>query len=162
MTEAPQRERRSSLLYDQWMESIGIPIHRGHYQADLRTLELGWWEERGCNAAFLQMKGMEGVSEARIVEIPPGVTLPPLKMAICETIYALSGPGRAQILLLGYGSMRLLEGDRKGAFEASYARVDNLFDPMMPLGDLNGWLCRLHDQEDRSRLRLAYSCQRCE
>ena len=32
MAEAPQQERRrSNLLYDEWMESIGIPIHRGHY-----------------------------------------------------------------------------------------------------------------------------------
>ena len=98
MTEAPQQEqRRSHLIYDQWMESIGIPIHRGHYQSDLRTLELGWWEERQVNAAFLQMKGMEGVSEARIIEIPPGKTLPPLKMPIGETIYVLSGSGLASI-----------------------------------------------------------------
>ena len=97
MTQADSTPRRSMMVYDEWMESIGVPIHRGHYQSDLRTVELGWWEERGCNAAFLQMKGMEGVSEARIVEIPPGVTLPPLKMAIGETVYVLSGSGLATI-----------------------------------------------------------------
>ena len=97
MTEAPQTARRSHLFYDQWVESLGLPVHRGHYVSDLREVELGWWEERQCNAAFLQLKGMEGVSEGRIVEIPPGATLPPLKMAIGETVYVLSGSGLASV-----------------------------------------------------------------
>ena len=33
--------------YDRWMESVGIPIHRGFFIEDLRTVELGWWEESG-------------------------------------------------------------------------------------------------------------------
>ena len=97
MTQAPSEQRRSKYFYDEWVESLGLPVHRGHYQSDLRTIDLEWWEERQCNAAFLQMKGMEGVSEARIVEIPPGKTLPPLKMAIGETVYVLSGSGLASV-----------------------------------------------------------------
>ena len=34
--------------YDEWMEAQGIPIHRGYYIEDLRTLQLGLWEERQC------------------------------------------------------------------------------------------------------------------
>ena len=34
--------------YDRWMKSKGIPIHRGYFIEDLRTIELEWWEERGC------------------------------------------------------------------------------------------------------------------
>src|SRR5438552_13032315 len=29
--------------YDQWVKSIGIPIHKGYYQEDLWTVEVGQW-----------------------------------------------------------------------------------------------------------------------
>ena len=38
--------------YRRWMTSVGITIHKAYYIEDLRTLELGWWPERECNAAF--------------------------------------------------------------------------------------------------------------
>ena len=97
MTQAPREPRRPKLFYDEWIATIGVPVHRGHYVSDLRTVELGWWEERKCNAAFLQLVGMEGVSEGRIVEIEPGETLPPLKTAIGETVYVLAGSGLASV-----------------------------------------------------------------
>ena len=43
--------------YDRWMKTKGIPIHTGYYIPDLRTVELEWWEERGCKAAFIQLLG---------------------------------------------------------------------------------------------------------
>jgi len=79
--------------YDRWIESQGIPIHKGYYVQDLRTVELGWWKERECAAAFLVLAGQEGVSEARVTEIPPGKTLPPLKFALDEIVYVMEGRG---------------------------------------------------------------------
>src|SRR5204862_7505545 len=32
--------------YDRWMESVGIPIHKGYFVEDLRTVPLGRWDER--------------------------------------------------------------------------------------------------------------------
>src|SRR5437870_4550471 len=55
--------------YDRWMKSKGIPIHRGYYIEDLRKIELEWWEERKCKAAFIQLFGQEGVTSARVSEI---------------------------------------------------------------------------------------------
>lgn len=83
--------------YDRWMESIGIPIHRGYFIDDLRTVELGWWEERGCNSCFLQLSGQENIQEARVTEIPPGETLPPLKLAVEEMVYVVQGHGLASV-----------------------------------------------------------------
>jgi oxalate decarboxylase/phosphoglucose isomerase-like protein (cupin superfamily) len=83
--------------YDEWMESIGIPIHKGYYIEDLRTLELGWWEERQCNAAFFQLAGQEGVSSGRVTEIPPGKTLPPVRFALDELIYVADGRGLSTV-----------------------------------------------------------------
>ncbi|HEV8341982.1 MAG TPA: cupin domain-containing protein [Candidatus Binatia bacterium] len=94
----PQRAMWSKLFtYDYWMESIGIPIHRGYYVEDLRNLELGWWEERQCMSAFIQLAGQEGVSSARVTEIAPGQTLPPLKFALDEVVYVAQGRGLTTI-----------------------------------------------------------------
>ena len=57
--------------YDRWMKTKGIPIHTGYYVEDLRTVELEWWEERQCKAAFIQFLGKEGVTSARVMEIAP-------------------------------------------------------------------------------------------
>jgi hypothetical protein len=70
-----------------------VPVHRGFFVPDLRTAELAWWEERQHNAAFVQLEGQQGVSEARVTEVPAGKSLPAYKMAIDEVVYVLSGRG---------------------------------------------------------------------
>ncbi len=83
--------RRSA--YKQWMETTGMPIHQGYFIDDLRTLELGHWEERNANVAFLELAGAEGVNEARVTEVPAGQTTSPLKMALDEAVYVVEGRG---------------------------------------------------------------------
>jgi mannose-6-phosphate isomerase-like protein (cupin superfamily) len=95
MTAAPQP--RTRFAYDEWMEAQGLPVHRGYFVPDVRTIELGRWEERGCDAAFIQLTGQEGVSEARITEIPPGEVLPPYKMAVDEVVYVIQGTGTTTV-----------------------------------------------------------------
>src|SRR5438874_13649769 len=90
-------EPRSKFAYDEWMESRGVPVHKGFFVRDTRTVELDWWEERKCNSAFIQLSGQEGVSEARITEIKPGETLPPYKMAVDEVVYVISGRGVSSV-----------------------------------------------------------------
>ncbi len=102
-------------VYQKWMESRGIPIQTGHFVADPMAVELGWWEERECNASFIQLMGMAGVSEARITEIPPGGTLPPLKMAISEVVYVLDGQGLATIWS-GTGPKKTFEWGKSSLF----------------------------------------------
>ena len=82
---------RGRFPYDDWMESTGLPIYRGHFVANPVTLELANWPERGVNAAFIQLMGMQGVCEARITEIPPGQSSEPFKMAVGEVVYVLDG-----------------------------------------------------------------------
>ena len=90
-------EPRARFVYDEWMESIGVPIHTGYAVKDMRTVELGWWEERQCNTAFVQLEGQEGVSETRVTEIPPGVTLPEYKIGVDEVVYVLMGNGQTKV-----------------------------------------------------------------
>jgi oxalate decarboxylase/phosphoglucose isomerase-like protein (cupin superfamily) len=83
--------------YERWMSSQDIPIHRGHYIAKPGELELSWWADRQCNAAFIQLDGMQGVSEARITEIGPAASIAPVKMIISEIVYVLEGQGLATV-----------------------------------------------------------------
>lgn len=97
LTQVDSNEYSGVLTYDRWMESIGIPIHRGYYIEDLRTVELGWWTERDSKAAFVQLDGMQGVCETRVTEIAPGQTLPPLKLGVDEAVYVLQGNGLGSV-----------------------------------------------------------------
>lgn len=95
--------------YDAWMDAQGVPVHRGFYVEDVRTVAVDWWESRQCRAAFIQLAGQEGVSEARITEIPPGESLPPFKFSIDELVYVASGRGLTTV----WGG----EGSAKRTFE---------------------------------------------
>ncbi len=88
---------RQPYFYDQWVEKQGIPVYKDYYIADGRTVELGDWDARGHKAAFLQLAGLEGVSEARISEIAPGGKIAPVKFAIEEVVYVLQGRGIATV-----------------------------------------------------------------
>ena len=55
MSKAMQAERKmwsKFYSYDEWMEAQGIPIYRGYYIEDLRTLELGWWRRPRVQLGF--------------------------------------------------------------------------------------------------------------
>src|SRR5207253_9978185 len=96
MSKAMQIERKmwsKHYTYDEWMDAQGIPFHKGYYIEDFRTLQLGWWEERQCNSAFIQLVGHEGVTSARVTEIPPAKTSPPLRLAFDAISYVLEARG---------------------------------------------------------------------
>lgn len=102
--------------YERWMESIGIPVHRGYYIEDARTVELGRWPERECNAAFLELEGQKGVSESRITEIAPGTSLPPLKFALDEIVYVLEGRGLTTLSWDGTDAKKTFEWQKHSLF----------------------------------------------
>ena len=95
--EATTTQPRTTFVYDEWMAGLGVPIHRGYAVSDLRTVELGWWEERKCLTGFVQLMGQEGISETRITEIPPGGVLEPYKVGVDEAVYVLSGDGMTEV-----------------------------------------------------------------
>ncbi|HEY7062783.1 MAG TPA: cupin domain-containing protein [Chloroflexota bacterium] len=101
--------------HDLWMEEQGIPIHRGYFIEDLRTVELGWWEARQCQAAFIQLLGQQGVSEARVSEIPPGATLPPAHLGIDEVVYVVEGRGTTTVWA-GDGGRKTFEWQKHSLF----------------------------------------------
>jgi len=86
------------LAYDRWVASVGIPVHKGYFIEDLRTVQLGRWDERDCDAAFIQLVGQDGVAETRLQEIAPGKTLPRLRFGIDEVVYVVEGRGLTTLL----------------------------------------------------------------
>ncbi len=95
---APRAWGRTT-AYQDWVKAQELPIHRGYYIEDLRTVELGWWEERQCNAAFMELAGQEGVAEVRVTEVPPAKTTAPVKLALDELVYVVEGRGLTSIRL---------------------------------------------------------------
>src|SRR5712692_8282225 len=87
--------------FDRWIETLDIPIHRGYFVPDARTIELGWWPQRQCNAAFLQLVGLEGVSEVRVSEIAAGKSVPAFTPAVDEIVYVLEGRGLTNLSWAG-------------------------------------------------------------
>ena len=84
---------RGAKPYEEWVNTLGLPIHRGYYIEDVRTVEVEWWEERQCKAAILQLAGQQGAAEARVSEVPPGATLPPARFCFDESVYVADGQG---------------------------------------------------------------------
>ena len=106
----------SVFTYDHWMESLGLPIHKGFFIQDTRTIDLEYWPERGCKTAFIQLMGQEGVSEARVSEIAPGASTTPLKFAMDEVVYVLQGRGITSVWGGETGERRTFEWHPRSMF----------------------------------------------
>jgi len=134
LTANPYQSSRAAVevkayTYDRWMESVGIPIHRGFFIEDLRTVELGWWDERQCNAAFIQLMGQEGITSAVVMEIAPGKTLPPVKFALDELIYVLRGRGVSTVWTADGAPKKTFEWQDRSLFQIGsncYLQLGNM------------------------------------
>jgi oxalate decarboxylase/phosphoglucose isomerase-like protein (cupin superfamily) len=101
--------------HDRWMASLGLPIHSGYFIEDLRQLPLGRWEARGCDAAFIQLQGQQGITETRVSEVPPRAVLPPVRLAFDEVVYVVQGRG-ATTVWDGGGARKSFEWQENSMF----------------------------------------------
>ena len=88
--------------YDRWLAAQDVPVHTGYYIQDARTLERGWWSLRGCPGAVIALEGHRGIEHAHVLEIPPGGTIPPFRLALEEVIYVFEGQGLASVWAEGH------------------------------------------------------------
>lgn len=119
----------SEYTYDGWMEAQQIPVHRGYYIEDLRTVDVAPWSLRECDAAFIQLEGMPGVVEARVQEIPPGGGLKPFKSAVDEFVYVLSGQGTTSVWGRNNGAKHTFEWSARSLFlvpRNTWAQFNNM------------------------------------
>ncbi|MEA2640838.1 MAG: hypothetical protein QOF51_2232 [Chloroflexota bacterium] len=102
--------------YERWIESLGVPIHRTYYVQDLRTVEVGPWEDRECNAAVVVLEGNKDFMETRVTEIPPGATLQPWKCNFDDIVYVVSGSGLTTISAGDGGKKHTFEWQPRSVF----------------------------------------------
>ena len=131
--------------YEQWMEGEGIPVVDG-YGIDIPSLTLGPWARRGGRGAFIQLRGMEGVTGMEVVEIPPGKALEPEKHLYEKVIYVVEGLGSTEVWQEGQGKRtfewgmgslfapplntryRLINGSRERALLAAVTNAPMIMD----------------------------------
>lgn len=91
-------------------------------------------------SAYLRHRTREGGVEVHLAGSPEPITL-----TFGRGSDRFGGtPQEPKVLLLGYGATRLLpRGDARSQTEVSFARVDNLFNPFIPLADVTTWLLGL-------------------
>ena len=111
----PRERAVRRIPYDNWIESTGVPVHRGYAVEDARTIPVGPWPERECNAAFVVLAGQAGVSEARITEVPPGGTTRPVTFSLDEVVYVVGGRGLTTIWA-GDGPKKSFEWGHRSIF----------------------------------------------
>jgi mannose-6-phosphate isomerase-like protein (cupin superfamily) len=102
--------------YDRWLQGENVRIYNGFFIEDTRTIELAPWERRGCNAAFLKLYGQEGISEAHVIEVAPGQTLPPFHVGVEEVLYVIGGRGLTTIWANDSTPKRSFEWEKRSLF----------------------------------------------
>ncbi len=83
--------------YGSWQEAQKIPVIRGFFVEDIKTVELAPWDLKGGLGAFVVLDGTGGVNDAYICEIPPGGKLRPQKHLYEEMVYVAKGHGATTV-----------------------------------------------------------------
>lgn len=87
--------------YQTWQQVEGIPVIRGFYVEDLRSVEVAPWPRKGGRGVFIDMEGTGGTNDAYVCEIPPGGTLAPQRHLYEEVVYILTGRGATRVWVEG-------------------------------------------------------------
>ncbi len=83
--------------YEKWLKQEGLPVYRGFYIQDLRTVPLKPWQRKGGLGAIIKLDGSEEADDGYVCEIPPGARLKPQRHLYEEMIFILSGAGATTI-----------------------------------------------------------------
>src|SRR5579862_425300 len=83
-------------FYDYWLEVEGVPVYRGNYVEDVKTMELGPWARMGGKGAYLALADQQ-ITNGYVVEIPPAGSLNPERHLYEELMFVLSGSGSTQV-----------------------------------------------------------------
>jgi len=108
--------------YEEWVETEGIPVLKGFFVEDVRTVPVEPWARRGGLGCYINLEGTGGTLDAYVCEIPPGSQTTPQRHLFEELIFVLSGRGATTVWQ---------EGGPKRTFEW---QAGSLFSP-----PLNAW-----------------------
>ncbi len=88
---------RPRTYYERWMEKEGVPMIEGFGVADVRQISLKNWKRLGCEGAYLQLRGLEGITGVYVGKLAPGAALHPERHLYEKVIYIIQGEGVAEI-----------------------------------------------------------------
>jgi uncharacterized RmlC-like cupin family protein len=78
------------------MDKEGVPIVQGFGVTDIRALALRPWKRLGCDGAYLQLRGLEGITGIYAGKIAPGAMTEPEKHLYEKIVYIIQGDGVAE------------------------------------------------------------------
>jgi Cupin domain len=84
-------------FYERWIASEGVPVLDGIVVPDVYRVPLRYWKRLGCDGAYLQLKGLQGITGAYLGKIAPGAATEPEKHLYEKIIYILEGEGVAEV-----------------------------------------------------------------
>jgi oxalate decarboxylase/phosphoglucose isomerase-like protein (cupin superfamily) len=88
---------RSLTYYERWMKREGVPVVEGFGVTDVRQIQLKPWRRLGCDGAYLQFRGLEGITGVYVGRLASGVSTQPERHLYEKIIYILQGEGVAEI-----------------------------------------------------------------
>jgi oxalate decarboxylase/phosphoglucose isomerase-like protein (cupin superfamily) len=87
---------RAKTYYERWMEKERVPIVEGFGVTDARRLSFRPWKRLGCEGAYVQLRGLEGITGVYVGKVAPGSMTEPEKHLYEKIIYILQGEGVAE------------------------------------------------------------------
>lgn len=87
---------RAKTYYERWMDKEGVPVVEGFGVTDIRGIPLRPWKRLGCEGAYLQLRGLDGITGIYAGKIAPGATTQPEKHLYEKVVYILQGEGVAE------------------------------------------------------------------
>jgi oxalate decarboxylase/phosphoglucose isomerase-like protein (cupin superfamily) len=88
---------RDKTYYERWLEKEGVPIVEGYGVTDAQRIALKSWKRLGCDGAYLQFRGLEGITGVYVGKIAPETATHPERHLYEKIIYILQGEGVAEI-----------------------------------------------------------------
>lgn len=102
--------------YAEFQKEEGIPVYKGYYFSDLRTLEVKPWTRMGGAGAFVNLYGEEFLGDNYLCDIPPGQSLRPQRHMYEELVYVVSGRGATTYWTHEGGLKRTFEWKEQSLF----------------------------------------------
>lgn len=89
--------QRPNAPYDDFMESQGVPIHRGIGVHRVQDLPLKPWKRLGGRGTFVQLYGTEGLWGCYVVEVPGAGALNAEQHLYEEIYLVVEGRGTTEV-----------------------------------------------------------------
>jgi oxalate decarboxylase/phosphoglucose isomerase-like protein (cupin superfamily) len=92
-----RRARRAKSAYERFINEEGVPVLGGFGVRSLGEVQMAPWERLGCDGAYFQFVGSDGVLGVYAGRVPGGGATRPERHLYEKIIYILEGEGVAEI-----------------------------------------------------------------